>query len=96
MSVPRRNPLSTSTSTNKNDVAGFFKKLDSVALIEQFEPREYVNSGDTMIVLGFWSGKSKTKGKPFSSDWSMTWKFRDDKASYFQAFLDTSVLAKQF
>jgi ketosteroid isomerase-like protein len=84
------------TATCKGDVATFFVKLDAAAAIDEFEPREYVGDADTVVALGFWSGKSKTAGKPFCSDWSMTWKFRDDKVAYYQAFLDTSTLAKQF
>ena len=69
----------------------FFVKLNAAAAIEQFEPREFVGDADTVVALGFWSGKSKTAGKPFSSDWSMTWKFKNDKVAYYQAFLDTTV-----
>ncbi len=77
-------------------MAGFFGKLDAAGAIERFEPREYLSADDTVVALGFWSGKSKTAGKVFSSDWSMTWKFRNGKVVYYQAFLDTSNLAKQF
>jgi ketosteroid isomerase-like protein len=84
------------TSRSRNEVAQFFAKLDAAVAVERFEPRDYVSSADTVVALGFWSGKSKATGRPFSSDWAMVWKFRNGKAYYFQSFLDTSTLAKQF
>ena len=84
------------TSHGKAGVADFFNKLGGAASINQFEPRQYFGKDDQVVVLGSWSGTSRTKGRPFASDWVMTWKLRADKVERFEAFLDTSALAKQF
>lgn len=65
-------------------------------LVERFEPRKYFSADDDVVVLGYWSGKSKATGKSFESEWVMTWAFQGDKVSHFQAFMDSAELAKQF
>ena len=78
------------------DVGRFFAKLDDAVAVDAFEPREYVTQGDTVIALGAWAGKAKATGKPFASTWSMTWKFRGGKVSFYEAFEDTAVMAPAF
>jgi uncharacterized protein len=84
------------TSIGKNEVGSFFGKLDKAVTVERFEPRKYFSAENDVVVLGYWSGKSKTAGKAFESDWVMTWAFEGDKVSHFQAFMDSADLAKQF
>ena len=84
------------TSNSKDEVGGFFGKLDKAVAVERFEPRKYFSAGDDVVALGYWSGKSKTTGKAFASDWVMTWAFEGGKVTHFQAFMDSAELSKQF
>jgi ketosteroid isomerase-like protein len=82
------------TSHNPAEVGQFFARLDAAVSVDRFEPQEFLESGDTVVALGFWSGRAKRTGKPFGSDWAMVWRFRGDKVCYFQSFLDTSTPAR--
>jgi hypothetical protein len=84
------------TQTSKDQVLGFFQKLAESANIEQFEPRQFISEGDTVVAIGGWKGKSQNKGKPFASDWIMTWTFAGDKVKHYQAAYDTNNVAKAF
>ncbi|MBI1876932.1 MAG: nuclear transport factor 2 family protein [Chloroflexi bacterium] len=81
-------------SKTKEQVLAFFQKLAEVVDIEQFEPRQFVSEGDTVVAIGWWKGKSKNKGKSFESDWIMTWTFAGDKVIHYQAAYDTHNVAK--
>jgi ketosteroid isomerase-like protein len=79
-----------------SEVAEFFGKLGAAVDVKAFTPEEYVEAGDTVVAIGRWSGTARSTGKPFESTWSMTWKFRDGKVWYYEAFEDTAVIAKAF
>jgi uncharacterized protein len=74
------------TYTGKEAV-NFFKRLNESMEFTSFNPL-----GDNEVVaFGNMSGKSRTTGKPSSSDWIMHWKFNDEgKAIYFQDFYNTA------
>ncbi len=74
----------------------FFVTLDSLVEVKSFEPRQFVETGDTVVALGHWDCIAKPTGEPFASDWAMTWKFRGDKVCFFQAYLDTAEVARGF
>src|SRR3954471_7188202 len=46
----------------KEEVAEFFTVLDQTVTFEQFEPRQFVAQGDTVIALGWWRAKAKATG----------------------------------
>lgn len=81
-------------SRNKNEVLQFFQKLADTVNITQFEPRTYIADGDNVAVIGYWKGTMKTSGRPFESNWIMTWQFEGDKVKHYQAAYDTNNLAK--
>jgi ketosteroid isomerase-like protein len=77
----------------KAGVARFFELVGDTWDFTGFEPREYVASGDTLVVLGSYAAHARATGKPVSSEWAMVWKFRDGKVAYFREHTDTEALA---
>jgi ketosteroid isomerase-like protein len=79
----------------KPAVRDFFAGVGQVE-VASFEPQEYVVSGDRVLVIGRWSGKVKTTGKSFLSEWVMSWIVKDGKVTHFRAYEDTAALAAAF
>jgi ketosteroid isomerase-like protein len=78
------------------EVGAFFRKLDAAVAVSAFEPEQYVESGDTVVAMGRWAGTAKPTGKPYASTWSMTWKLKDGKVYFYEAYEDTAVIAEAF
>lgn len=80
----------------KQGVTDFFTDLNAGLTITQFEPREFLPSGDKkMTVKGFVAGTAKSTGKPYASDWAMIFEVNDaGKLVYHQLFLDTDNIGK--
>jgi ketosteroid isomerase-like protein len=74
----------------------FFKDLADAVEVAQFEPKNYVEQGDTVVVFGHWGGRAKKTGKSFQTDWAMIWTFSGGKVQFYQAFEDTNAVAKAF
>ena len=52
-------------------------------------PDEFIDGGDTVVVLGKYSGKYKATGKSFVANFAHVWKIREDKAAQFIQYVDT-------
>ena len=62
-----------------------------------FEVTRFVEQGDMVVALGRWGGRASRTGKPFESDWAMTWTFdAAGKVKHYQAFENTHAVAKAF
>ena len=74
-------------------VLGFFAAVAAAWDFEAFEPREYLASGDRVVVLGHYRARSRKTGRASESDWAMAWRFKDGKCIRLQEFTDTALLA---
>jgi ketosteroid isomerase-like protein len=52
-------------------------------------PAEFIDGGDTIVVLGKYSGTYKATGKSFRADFAHVWKIKDGKAIRFVQHVDT-------
>ena len=52
-------------------------------------PSEFIDGGDTIVVMGRYSGTYKATGKSFQADFAHVWKMRDGKAIRFIQYVDT-------
>ncbi|MCI0391499.1 MAG: nuclear transport factor 2 family protein [Acidobacteria bacterium] len=52
-------------------------------------PAEFIDGGDTVVVLGQYSGTYKATGKSFQADFAHVWKVQDGKAVRFVQYVDT-------
>lgn len=60
----------------------------------RIEIREFIDAGDKVIVVGYYTGTWKPTGKAFKANATHTWTFKDGKvANYFQA-VDTAEITK--
>jgi ketosteroid isomerase-like protein len=70
------------------EVAKFFEQVGQTWSFERFEPRQFIAQGDTVVVLGFYSGTAKTSGKPFATEWAQVFTITDGKVSKFREYAD--------
>jgi uncharacterized protein len=77
----------------RDAVTGFFAKLsESVELLE-FEPRTFVNDGETVVVLGHERGNARRTGRAFEVDWAHVFIIREGKVASFVEYTDTAAVA---
>ena len=81
------------TYRGRDEVAGFFLKVNEIAEFSSFEPREYVAQGDRVIALGFYRAKVKSTGRSYECDWAMAFTVEDGEITEFQEFTDTATIA---
>lgn len=79
----------------KPAVAEFFTILAKTFAFERFEPREFVEQGDRVAVLGSYAARTST-GHRIESEWVMLFGFRDGKIAEFQEFTNTALLNAAF
>lgn len=75
-------------------VGGVFMRLggewDGFAAV----PRDYLDAGDHVVVLGRYKGIYKATGKPLDAQMCHVWRVEDGKAVHFQQYTDTLQAAR--
>lgn len=80
----------------KSAAMAFFADLAESVDISQFEVREYVEQGNSVVALGLWAGRARSTGKSFATDWAMLWAFDGTKVKFYQGFEDTLAVGQAF
>ena len=75
----------------KAQVGEFFKLVSETVKFSQFEPREFVASGDKVVALGHYTATTSV-GKGFESDFAMVFTVRNGKVTEFQEFTDSAAI----
>jgi ketosteroid isomerase-like protein len=57
-------------------------------------PEEFLDAGDTIVVLGRYRGTCKATGKPLDAQMAHVWRVADGKAKSFQQYTDTLQAAR--
>lgn len=57
-------------------------------------PKEFLESGERIIVLGQYSGTYKATGKSFKAEFAHVWTLRDGKVVRFIQYADTALIQK--
>ena len=57
-------------------------------------PAEFIDGGDTVVVLGTYSGTYKATGKGFRAGFAHVWRIKDGKAVRFIQYTDTLLVDK--
>ena len=68
---------------------GVFMRLGTEWVGFAAVPDEFIDAGDTIVVLGKYSGKYKATGKSFQANFAHVWKMREGKATRFTQYVDT-------
>jgi ketosteroid isomerase-like protein len=82
--------------TGKAAVAEFFKLVAESEEFQQFEPREFVAQGDTVVAIGHYRAVTKRTGKTFDADFAMVFTLRDGKIAGFREFTDSAGIEAAF
>jgi ketosteroid isomerase-like protein len=75
---------------NKNEVASFFSELEKADDILAFEPREFIEAGDNVTVLGWTKGIARETKTPFETEWAHVFTVRDGKVVRWRGFANTA------
>jgi ketosteroid isomerase-like protein len=78
------------TFKGKQEIANFFAQVDANLEFTEFTPREIIEQGETVVVLGTLAGRAKKTGKPVQNEWAHVFKFSHGKAVFFQEYIDTA------
>ena len=73
----------------KNEVMNFFIEMNKAVTFTRFEPQQFINDGNEVVVKGYFTGKSNETGKTFETEWVMIWEVVDEKVKHYQAYIDT-------
>ena len=57
-------------------------------------PDEFIDGGDTVVVLGKYRGTYKATGKSFQANFAHVWKVREGKAVRFVQYVDTLIVQR--
>jgi ketosteroid isomerase-like protein len=78
------------TRQNKNEVASFFSELEKADDTLAFEPREFIEAGDNVTVLGWIKGIARDTKIPFETEWAHVFTVRDGKVVRWRGFANTA------
>ena len=78
------------TFKGKHEIAKFFAQVGEHLEFSEFAPREMIDQGETVVVLGTLAGRAKQTGKAVKNEWAHVFKFRQGKVVFFQEYIDTA------
>ena len=77
-------------------VAEFFTLVESNLEFQQFELRDFVSQGDTVVVIGYERNLIKPTGRAFDQEWAHVYTLKDGKIATFWAFENTAAYMEAF
>jgi ketosteroid isomerase-like protein len=83
----------TGSFTTKAEVGRWFATIAEVDDIQRFEPRELIDGGEHVTVLGWERTTARPGGKVFEADWVHVFTVRDGKVVRFFGIYDTEASA---
>lgn len=86
---PSSLPYATTCRTCE-EVGRYLEDLLAAEEIVQFEPREYIDAGNKIVVIGFVEVVIKETKKRFESEWVHIFTVEDDKITRWLEFFDTA------
>ncbi len=78
------------TRRRREGVAEFFSLVGENIEFQDFEPREFIAQGDTVVVLGFERSLVKPTMRTFEQEWAHVYTLRDGKVAKFLSIEDTA------
>lgn len=81
--------------SGRKEAADFFHSLQTHVELTSFEPEVFVAEGPEVAVFGTCKGRDRHPGGgEFRSDWAMRWRVEDGLVTLYQAYVDTSAIAR--
>jgi uncharacterized protein len=75
---------------NRKEAADFFAALERADETEIFEPREFIEAGENVTVLGWVKGIARDTQKTFDTEWVHVFTVKDGKVTRWRGFSDTA------
>jgi ketosteroid isomerase-like protein len=79
-----------------DQVAAFFRSLAETLTFEQFEPREFISSGDQVACIGYYKARAVKTGGVISSSWVMVFTVRDGRVLRFREWSDSAQINRAY
>jgi uncharacterized protein len=76
----------------KPEVQRFFREVAETWSFDRFEPRQFIAQGDTVVCLGFYSGKANGSGRTMTAEWAHVFTIRNGKIAKFREYTDTAAM----
>jgi uncharacterized protein len=76
----------------KQEIADFFARVARNLNFNEFVPREMIEQGDTVVVIGTSSVQAKRTGKTIKEDWVHIFKYNQGRMVFFQEYTDTAAV----
>ncbi|MFS8977569.1 nuclear transport factor 2 family protein [Cupriavidus necator] len=80
----------TGQRNNKDDVARFFAEVGEADDIQLFEPREFIEAGEHVTVLGFERFMARAEGKLVETEWIHVFTVQGGKITRWRGCYDTA------
>ncbi len=77
-------------------VVQFFTALGTSVEFEKFEPQEFINGDNCVVVLGTERGRVRATGKSFDNDWAMIFKLAGGRVTSYRCYEDSAAVAEAF
>ena len=77
-------------------VQEFFQSLAADQHPIAFQPREFIEQGDTVVAIGHYQWRVKSTGKPWECDFTHVFTVRNGVVTQFREFLDTAAAAASY
>src|SRR5690348_7208229 len=74
-------------------VAIFFKTLGELLEIDAFDIKDYVESENKVVALGYQAGYVKSTGDHYEYDFVHVWELKNGKVIKFHSYFDTAYVA---
>ena len=75
----------------KPSVEEFFKQVGANMNFSSFEPKEFIATGNKVVVLGHYTATTPAK-KGFDSDFAMVFTLENGKVTHFQEFCNSAAI----
>jgi uncharacterized protein len=80
------------TFKGKHEIANFFAQVGANLEFSEFAPREVIEHGETVLVLGTLAGQAKKTGKAVKNEWAHVFYIPARKGRFFQEYIDTAAV----
>ncbi|WP_027798088.1 nuclear transport factor 2 family protein [Paraburkholderia dilworthii] len=75
---------------SKAEVGAYFQQLAASDEITRFEPREFIEAGERLVVLGWVEANIRSNNEPFESEWVHVMTIKDGLLRNWTQFFDTA------
>jgi ketosteroid isomerase-like protein len=75
---------------SRKEVSDFFAAIPRADDIHAFEPREFIEAGEHVTVLGWEKSTAIDTGKPFETEWVHVFTVRNGKVARWRGFFNTA------